>query len=179
MSKFYFLLWLNWAFKVTINSVLMAGLFSLLITFVLYMKQGSISLSPEVIEALWKVFIFWFPLTWSLTLLLTLFRSLKYIFNKCYSGYQLQLFECNQTEIIEVVGYGDLVKVWRRWFMLLIWLSGAQMVLALALSYIFSIYDAVFDWFNIYVLFIFVLNSGYISFILLGGRCKKVKVVKC
>ena len=179
MSKFYFLLWFRWALRVSINSVFLASLLSIIITIFLYIKQGAVTLNLEVLEALFEVFKFWFPLTWSVTLLLTLFRSLKYIFNNCNNGYELKLLECNKNDVIEYIGYGDLVKVWRRWFMLMIWLSGVQMVFALGISYIFSIYDAVFDWFNIYILFLFILSSGYFSFILLGGRCKKVKVVKC
>ena len=179
MSKFYFLLWFRWALRVSINSVFLASLLSIIITIFLYIKQGAVTLNLEVLEALFEVFMFWFPLTWSVTLLLTLFRSLKYIFNNCNNGYELKLLECNKNDVIEYIGYGDLVKVWRRWFMLMIWLSGVQMVFALGISYIFSIYDAVFDWFNIYILFLFILSSGYFSFILLGGRCKKVKVVKC
>ena len=179
MSKFYFLLWFRWALRVSINSVFLASLLSIIITIFLYIKQGAVTLNIEVLEALFEVFMFWFPLTWSVTLLLTLFRSLKYIFNNCNNGYELKLLECNKNDVIEYIGYGDLVKVWRRWFMLMIWLSGVQMVFALGISYIFSIYDAVFDWFNIYILFLFILSSGYFSFILLGGRCKKVKVVKC
>jgi len=157
----------------------MASILSMLITFILYVQQGSVVLSGEVLQALKEIFFFWFPLTWSVTLLVSLFRSLKHIFNVCHSGYELKLYECNKLDLIEVIGYGDLIKVWRRWFMLMIWLTGTQMIIALGISSLFTIDAQVFDWFSIYVLFIFILVSGYISFILLGGRCKKVKVMKC
>lgn len=179
MSKFYFLLWIRWALRVTLCSVIMASIFASLLTAFLYIKQGASSLSPEVLQALGDIFLFWFPLVWSITLLIALFRSLKYIFNNCNNGYELKLLECNKQDVIEVIGYGDLVKVWRRWFMLLIWLSGGQMVIAVGILYLFSIYESVFDWFSIYVLFGFILSSGYLSIILLAGRCKKVKVIKC
>lgn len=179
MSKFYFLLWLRWAVRVTVCSVVMASILAFCLTVFLYIKQGTSSLTPEILQALGEIFLFWFPLVWSITLLIALFRSLKYIFNNCNNGYELKLLECNKQDVIEVIGYGDLVKVWRRWFMLLIWLSGVQMLIALGITYVFGTYDSVFDWFNIYILFVFILISGYISFILLSGRCKKVKVLKC
>ena len=179
MSKFYFLLWLQWALRISLSSILSSIIFSSIITLFIYIRQGSAELSSEVIEALVEVFLFWFPLVWSVSLLVTLFRSLKYIFNKCILGYELKLLECNKSDVIEVIGYGDLVKVWRRWFILMIWLSGVQMILVSGVVYIFGIYDSLFDWFSIYILYLFVLLSGYVSFTLLGGRCKKVKVKKC
>ena len=179
MSKFYFLLWLRWAIRVSVMSMLLAIVIAAFITIIIYIQQGGVSLNTEVYTALFAIFIFWLPLSWSITLLLALFRSLKYIFNQCSNGYELKLLECNKTDVIEVIGYGDLVKVWRKWFMLIIWLTGTQMIIALGISSLFSLYSAIFDWFNIYILFIFILISGYFSFILLGGRCQKVKVVKC
>ncbi len=179
MSKFYFLLWLQWALRVTVSSVLMSIFFSSIITLFIYIRQGRAELSSEVIEALVQIFSFWFPLIWGLSLLIALFRSLKYIFNRCLNGYELKLLECNKSDVIEVVGYGDLVKVWRRWFMLMIWFTGVQMIIVSGVIYAFDIYDFISDWFSIYILYLFILISGYVSFILLGGRCKKVKVRKC
>lgn len=179
MSKFYFLLWAGWAFKLTTNSVGLALILSLIITSFIYIRQGLPSLNTEVYHALLDITMFWFPLVWSLSLLLILFRSLKYIFNTCIAGYKLELLSCNLSEIIEYIGYGDLVKVWRKWFMLIIWLVGTQMIIALTLTYTLSSYSGVFEWFNIYWLFAFILASGYVSFILLSTRCKRVKVVKC
>ena len=116
--------------------------------------------------------------------MLALFRSLNYIFNKCIHGYELKLLTCTSkkeetSEVLEVIGYGDLVKVWRRWFMLLIWLVGSMMIISLVITYFFTTYSGVFEWFSIYWLFAFILVSGYFSFMLMGSRCKRVKVVKC
>jgi membrane protein YdbS with pleckstrin-like domain len=71
------------------------------------------------------------------------------------------------------------VKVWRRWFMLNIWLVGGFMIIAVIFTYIFTNYDEIFEWFSIYWLCAFIFLSVYISFILLGARCKQVKVSKC
>lgn len=179
MSKFYFLLWLQWALRISVSSVFSAIFFSSIITFFIYLRQGSAQLSSEVIEALVQVFLFWFPLIWSVSLLVALFRSLKYIFNRCIDGYELKLLECKKSDVIETIGYGDLLKVWRRWFMLMIWFTGVQMIIASGIMYIFDIHSSIFDWFSIYILYLFILLSGYVSFILLSGRCKKVKVKKC
>lgn len=179
MSKFYLLLWLKWAVRVTICSIVMACGFSFLITVYLYISQGMPLIDLEVQTALLQLFKFWFPITWSFTLLVALFRGLKYIFNICLDGYKMQLLECGNNEILDEIGYGDLVKVWRKYFMLLIWLVGAQMILSLVFTYLFTSYSGVFEWFDIYFLFLFILIAGYFSVILLSGRCKLVKVVKC
>ncbi len=179
MSKFYTLLWLKWAFRLTLCSVVLAALFSLFITTFTYFSQGSATLNVEIVTALKDIALFWFPLVWSFTLLIALFRSTKYIFNNCLGGYQLKLFSCDLQEELEVIGYGDLVKVWRKWFMLIIWLVGAQMILAVVFTKLLTTFDGVFEWFNIFWLFGFVLVAGYFSFILLGNRCKRVKVSRC
>jgi len=186
MRNFYFILWLKWAVRLTICSVVLAVFFAFIVTAYLYISQGMPSLNMEVSEALFKIFKFWFPFFWSLSLLLALFRSLKYIFNSCINGYEFKLLTCSSVldkntddEFIQTIGYGDLVKVWRRWFMLNIWLVGSFMILALIYTNLFTSFNGVFGWFNIYWLFGFILLSGYFSFILLGSRCKKVKIVKC
>lgn len=137
------------------------------------------SIDAKVFAALRDILDFWFPIVWSFTLLLALFRSIKYIFNTCINGYKLNLLTCSESEIIKSIGYGDLVKVWRRWIMLNIWLVGGLMVIAVIFTSLFTNFNGVFEWFSIYWLFSFILLSGYISFMLLGSRCKQVRVVKC
>ncbi len=179
MSSFYFFLWLRWSLRLTLCSVVMASLFAMFITLYIYINQGMPSLNSETFLALFDISKFWFPIVWSLTLLLALFRSLKYIFNSCISGYKLILYSCDLKEILDDIGYGDLVKVWRKWFMLIIWLVGSLMILSLAYTYLFTSLSGVFEWFDIYWLFSFILVSGYFSFIFISHRCKKIKVVKC
>ena len=179
MSKFYLFLWLRWAFRVTLASTALALFISFLITAFIYFKQDMPALTLDVYQALGDILKFWFPIVWSLTLLLSLFRSLKYIFNICIAGYKLELLSCNLSEKIEYIGYGDLLKIWRKWFMLIIWIIGAQMIFSLAFTYLFTEFSGVFEWFDVYWLFAFILSSGYLSFILLSNRCKRVKVVKC
>ena len=182
MSRFYLLLWLKWAWYLSLHTTLFATIFTLLITAFIYAKQGFISLNSEVYSALFEVSFFWFSIVWNIALLLVLFRGLKSVFNVCNAGYVLELYSClneGKSEKIEVVGYGDLVKVWRKWFMLIIWLVGAQMIFAVAFSALFSSSESIFDWFNIYLLYGFILVAGYFSFMVLGSRCKRVKINRC
>jgi hypothetical protein len=109
MSKFYFLIWLRWFARVSTCSVLLAYLFSILITVGSYLSSSQPELNAEVFNALKNILEFWFPIVWSLTLLLALFRSLKYVFNVCANGYKFELLTCKGDEVIKVVGYGDLV----------------------------------------------------------------------
>ncbi len=182
MGKFYFTIWLKWAIYLSVSSIVWATIFSSLVTLFIYINQGSVALSTEVYQALFKIVKFWFPLVWSVTLLVALFRALKIVFNRCYNGYEMKLLQCmkeGQSETIEIVGYGDVKSVWRKWLMLLIWLVGAQMILAFIFTRFFTSYEAVFAWFSIYLLYAFVLIGGYFSFILLSSRCRLVKVKRC
>lgn len=183
MSRFYLLLWVQWSIRLTVTSILSAAFIAALITLYIYVEQGMRALDHEVYRALYAIWQFWFTLSWSFTLLLSLFLGLKHIFNVCTSGYKLTLLSCPDKDkissVIETIGYGDLVKVWRKWLMLLIWLVGAQMILAVAVTTIVGSYSSIFEWFSIYILYGFILIAGYFSFMILSVRCKKVKVAKC
>jgi len=182
MSKFYLSLWFFWAMRVILCTLFLATIFALLLTSFIYIKQGLPSFDSKIMTALLEVWKFWFAIFLNIAVLVALFRSVKYLFNHPHAGYILKLKECQKEqgeEYIEVVGYGDLVKVWRKWFMLLIWLVGSLMVLALGLTYLFTPYESLFSWFNIYVLYFFILIAGYLSFIFLSNRCKNIRIVKC
>ena len=179
MSKFYLLLWLRWAARLTFFSIFFAALASSLVTIFIYFYRGIPELSSEVYGALFDIFLFWFPVFWSLTILLTLFRGLKYIFNICIGGFELRLLTCDGKSEIEEIGYGDLVKVWRKWLMLTVWLVGSFMIFALIYTNLLTSYSGVFEWFNIYWLYGFILLSGYFSFIIMSSKCDKIKIVAC
>jgi len=183
VSKFYLILWLRWMFWLTFLSLSLAIAGAGFVTVIIYMKQGAVSLNREVYSALFDIFRFWFAIFWSATLLISLFLTLKNLFNHCYVNFKLILFTCPdkkmQSQQIEQIGYGDLVKVWRKWFMLLIWLVAAQVIVVFIFMKLFFNAGTLFNWFNIYVLYLFLLISGYFSFMILGVKCKKVKVVKC
>lgn len=182
VSRFYLHLWIRWAIRLTLCSVTLALVLSFLVTSVIYVFQGSQSMTTEVQLAIFEVFKFWFLILWGVSLLVALFRSIKYIFNICYAGHKLTLLSClkeKNIEVLENIGYGDLVKVWRKWFMLIIWLVSIQMIIALFITYSFTDYEAIFEWFNIYVLYGFILVAGYFSFIILSKRCKRVRISKC
>jgi len=179
MRSFYFHIWLRWAARVTLESLAFGMGMAGGIVFFIYIKKGMPSFDAKVVGALGDLFWFWFPLSWSVALLLSLFRSLKYIFNRCIGGYKLQLLTCDAKEEIDPVGYGDLVRVWRRWLMLLIW-SGAVLIMLLALVMRFVFGESeLFSWLSIYVLYGIILVSGYASLVLLMARCKKTRIVRC
>jgi hypothetical protein len=180
--KFYFLLWLKWASRLSFFSLFYTTIIAGVITLFIYVKGGMQVLNKELLEALFSVFSFSFMLVFGLSLLLSLFLGLKYIFNDCYDGYSFELLSClseTKVEKIDLIGYGDLLKVWRKWFMLLIWLVGAQMVFAVILSKIITLSGSLISWFSIYYIYGAILVAGYFSFIILAAKCKRVRIVKC
>lgn len=179
MHKFYLFLWLRWAAYVTLYSLLIASVLSALMTFILYISRGLPPLDVEMYGALFLIWKFLFPLFWSFSLLVALFRSLKILFNVSISGYEMKLLSCKDSKPLLEIGYGNLLPVWRKWFLLLIWLASAQMIVALVFTYFLSDFGGVFEWFSIYWLFGFVLLGGYFSFMVLSSRCKRVKIEQC
>lgn len=176
MSRFWFKLWLSWVVRFTVESVLLASIFSLIITAVIYVLKGMIAIDRDVLKALFDLFKFWFVILWSLTLLISLFRAIKHLFNHCHNGYVLKLLTCKGDEVIERVGYGDISKVFRKWMMTMIWSVSALMIFSFAISYLFI---NSYHWYNIYVLYIFIVISGGVTIPLIGSRCKRVKLSKC
>lgn len=179
MGRFYFLLWLRWALRITVCSVAFSVLFSSFVTTVTYLSYDTPSLNSELIEAVFDIFVFWVALFWPLALLLSLFRSLKYVFNVCLGGFELKLLTCDAQDTIDIIGYGDLLKVWRKWLMLLVWIVGSLMILAVFATKLFMPYDSIFEWFNAYWLYAFIVAGGYAAFVLMITKCKKIKAIVC
>jgi len=177
MNRFYILLWLKWFIRVSFCSILIALFISSAVTIYIFFKTSPDSLDGNVLKALFDIERFWFALSFNFAFLFVLFRSIKYIFNKKLDGYEYKLYNCSMQNI-DVIGYGDLIKVWRKWFFMLIWFSAVEMVIVTIIFYLFGI-DELFSWFNIYVLYSFVMIAGYFSFILLPSRCKRVRIVRC
>jgi len=179
MFKFYFLLWARWAFFVTLYSSASAVILAFFFTLGSYLYQGAPQIDVQIKEALWSVFFFWLGVAWSVSILGTLFFRLKTIFNTCIGGYRLRLLSCQSGEPLKVIGDRDIVKVWRKWFMLLLWLVAALSLFLALFFFVFYDKEGAFGWFNIYMLYGLILLAGYLSFMLLGSRCKKVRTQRC
>ena len=165
--------------RITVESIGGAAVLTLLVVLYLYVKKGMPYMSDEVAAALAEIFKFWFRILWSVTFLATLFRSVKYFFNKCYNRYALRLYSCDAKERIEPIDYADIIKVWRRWFMLLIWIVAIIIVFGVATVRIFSIANSVFSWLGLPVLYLFTIVGGFFAIVLTTSMCKKIKVERC
>lgn len=179
MSRFFLLLWLKWAVRLTLCSTFFAVLFSSFITLFIYFLRGMPSLNSEIYVALFDIFKFWFPILWSLTILLAEFRGIKYLFNRCINKFELKLLTCRGDEALQTIGYGDVLRIWRKWLMLNVWIIASFMIFALVYTNLFTSYNGVFEWFNFYWLYAFILLSGFFSIVLMGLKCKKVKIATC
>ncbi len=178
MRRFWLSLWTYWAVWLTLFSVT-AGLFlAAMITLSLYLLKGAPSLESEVVSALQDITLFWFGLTWSITLLIALFLVVKRLFYRCIDHRQLTLTECSGRESIQKVGLGDIIRLWRKWLMAIIWATAAQAIIVIVLRYLFGIPDLL-SWFSVYWLYLFVLIAGLITLPLMEARCKLVKVGRC
>jgi hypothetical protein len=182
MFKFYSVVWLGWMLRMFFVSILLTSAVSLLVTLLLYIQQGMPPLNVEIYEALFAIFSFWFLLLLNISIPLALFINAKYLFNACVNDISLKLLSCpkdGDVEVIEHIGYGDLVQVWRKWLLLIVWNTAVLMLLSVAFSYLFTSYNSIFDWFSVYLLYFFILIAGFFSIILLTSRCKRVSIGAC
>lgn len=182
MFKFYSIIWFFWVLRMLLVSVALTSVASLFVTLFLYLKQGMPAFNGEIFEALVAIFRFWFLLFLNLSIPLALFINAKYLFNVCANGFSLKLLSCikdGDVEPIEIIGYGDLVQVWRKWLLLIVWNTAVLMLLSVVFSYIFTSYDSLFDWFSVYLLYVFILIAGFFSIVLLASRCKRVSIKAC
>ena len=179
MGRFYLRLWADWVVRLSLESVIGAFFLTLGVVGYFYVKKGMPELSDEVSDALVNIFRFWFSILWSVAFLAALFRGVKYFFNKCYNGFVLHLFSCSSKERIEPVGYGDLIKVWRRWFMLLIWITAAFIVVRVIVGHFLFGIESVFSWLGLPELYAFVVAAGFFAIVLSTSMCKRVKVELC
>lgn len=179
MGRFYLRLWIEWVGRITVESFLGAAVVTSLIVLYFYIEKGMPGFETQILHALWKLFAFWFWIVWSVVLLVALFRSVKYLFGKCRGGYALKLLACNTKETIEPIGYGDIVKVWRRWFMLLIWIVAVFVLFGSIVGrFVFDV-KSVFEWLGLEWLYVFVVAGGYFAIVLTVSLCKRVRVERC
>jgi len=179
MRKFWFLLWWDWALWVSVSSLLFAGGLDGVLTLVIYISKSMPELDSETLKALADIWIFWFGILWSVTLLLSIFLSMKRFFNRCFNGYQLQLLTCTDAEVIDIVFLGDIVKVWRKWLMILIWGVAAEILIVSVVRYGLGFGIGFWRWFSIEWLYLFLLIAAFISLPLMGSRCKRVRLRRC
>jgi len=178
MRRFWFGLWTYWIGWSTLWSLLSAALLAGVITAVLYVLKGSPAIEGEVFGALRDIARFWFAIIWSLTLLIALFLVVKRLFYRCIDHKELALEACSGREDLEQAGMRDVIKIWRKWLMAIIWASAAQVIIVIAVLYLFGSSDLL-SWFSVYWLYLFLSIAGLLTLPLMEARCKLVKVRRC
>lgn len=180
MSRFYFFVWLYWVVRVVACGVVSGAILAALVTAVLYINKGLPPLTDEVWQALWQIFLFWLTILLNLSILFALFRSAKYLFNRCHAGYKFVMMACQKEQkIIEAVGYGDIVKFWRKWLLMLVWIVASMTLFSWVVSLAFIKFGSFFEYFSVWWLYGFILLAGYPSFVLIGSRCKQMRIKRC
>lgn len=182
MLRFYLFLWLEWIVRMFIVTLLFTSIMSLVITLFLYISREMPPLSGEIYRALFEIFRFWFLLLLNIAIPLALFINVKYLFNSSYGGICLRLLSSikdGEVEVIDTIGYGDLVQVWRRWLFYIVLGSSLLVLLSALFTYLFTQYDSLFDWFSVYTLYLFVTLSGLFSIVLLTKSFKALRLERC
>ncbi len=178
MIRSLFLIWLRWAVWVTLFSIVTAAVFSGGVTLYFYIAKGAVELNGDIMNALFDIGLFWFAIFWSITLPVSTFFGMKQLFKGCKNGYRLQLFSCN-NELIELVRYENLPKVWRKWLFLMIWGIAIQLIVIVVFLYLVGTDEALMEWFNIYYLYAFVMFSSWVALSVIVKKCKLIEIERC
>lgn len=179
MQKFFFSLWLYWAFLLTLLSIVWGLLLSGCVTVGVYLYKGAPEPDSEITAALYDIGVFWFGILWSAALPVTLLAVTKRLFNRCFYGFRMVLYSCDGSEQLDEVRLEDCLKLWRKWLFVIIWAVAAQVLVAAAAVSLLGSGGALLSWFNIYWLYLFVLLAGGITLRAMASRCKRVKVAPC
>jgi len=180
MAKFYIYLWFFWVIRMLVVSTLLAGTLSFFITFYFYAREGLPAFESEILTAILNIFTFWFLLLLNFALPLALFINTKYLFNNCINAISLRVVSCaKEEEFLERIGYGDLIKIWRKWLLLIVWISSVFVLFSFLFFYFLLFEGSFFEWLSVYCLYGFILLSGFFALPLLGSRCKSVRLRLC
>ena len=179
MRRFWVGLWWRWALWVTLISLLWAAGASVLLTFGLYLYKGMPPLEKGVVTALGDIARFGFPVFWCFAFLAAFFRSVRRLFGHCIDHFRLTLLSCDGETRIENPGSADTVRVWRKWFFVIIWAVAAEVIVAALLHFPFASGGGAMGWFSLYWLYLFVLLAALATLPLMGARCPFVKVERC
>lgn len=182
MFKFYLYLWFFWVLRMFLVSITLSAFLSFFITSYFYLTEGLPALESEILTALFKIFTFWFLLLLNLTILIALFINTKYLFNNCINRLCLRLQGCKKEDegvFLQSMSAWDLVKVWRKLLLLIVWISAIFVLLSFFIFYFLSSEGSFFEWLSVYHLYGYILISGFFAFTLLGSRCKDVSLRLC
>lgn len=172
---FYLRLYLFWFGWVSIRSFLSALGLALFAALIVYIAKGFTPLNTEVLSALKEIGYLSFPITFSLSLILSLLLVFKALFLKTIDGFRFILYDC-QHEKIENVLLSDIIMLWRKWLFVTVWAILLFFVLVLGISkLIFGVYPPL-SWFNGFTLYLLVMLLGGGVFVFVVKKCKKVGI---
>ncbi len=180
MNRFFLLLWIFWLAYVVFWSFVLGSLLATVITLFLYIRSGMPEFTDAVVYALLDVGHFLFMITYNIALLIVLFLSIKQLFKRCFDRWRLELIGCLEYKtVLSDIGYGDLIHIWRRWMMYLVWFSAFFMIVNLIFSKVFGEFHSVFEWFDIYHLYSYIAIGGFFALRQITINSKYVKVKSC
>lgn len=178
MGRALLVIWLRWAVWVTLFSLGTALVVSLGITLTLYLLKGAVALDDSIVKALREIALFWFGVSWSVTLPLGTFLGMKQLFVSCRYGYRLQLLTCH-GEHMETVHYNALVKAWRKWLFLTVWGVAVGVLMITTLQFVIEGNILLSSWWNSYSLYVLVMFFSWATLRLMVQRCPSIEMRRC
>jgi len=168
-----FIFWLTW---VGGRTFLLSVSLCTLATFVLYASQGFAPLSSESILALKTLFLFFFPIFFSVSFILYLLLVFKALFFKVIEGKKIQLYDC-QDQRIEKPLLSEVIPIWRKWLFFTLWAILLFLVVFIGLYRLISGELPSLNWINARSVYALISLFGGAVFVLGVKRCKKIRVL--
>ncbi|NOQ30708.1 MAG: hypothetical protein GQ570_06260 [Helicobacteraceae bacterium] len=178
MFTFFLRLWFHFVAYVTVYSLLWGAVLAVVITAITYFLKGAIALDADVQKVLLELAIFYFPFTWGVSFLVSMFMATRTLFYRKANGYMYELYNCDRSEKILDVTLDDALVVWRKMLFGIIWLVTLEVLLGMILSFMLSPKSPLF-WFNIYYLYVFIMIAVFVLIAVMPFRCRRVKLIEC
>ncbi len=169
--KLYFF-WLAW---VSVCSFLAASVLALCTALMVYIAKGFAALNLETLSALKEIVYLSFPVTFSLSLIITLILVFKALFTRKLEGFSFVLYDCKH-EKIENILLSDVTMLWRKWLFVTVWVILLFFVLFLGASkLLFGVFPPL-AWFNGYTLYLLIMLFGGGVFVFVVKSCRKIGI---
>ncbi|MBN2896974.1 MAG: hypothetical protein JXK05_13905 [Campylobacterales bacterium] len=171
-------LWLYWLWWVLLYSVAVAAATAAVLVGVIYVLKGAPALDADVYGALEAIARVVFVPLWCAALLWAHLMVTRRLFACCLGGRRLILLTCKGDERIYPVGLGDVLPVWRRFLMLIVWIVAVEVLLLVGVTSLWGGMSAT-ALLRPSVLGAMSALGAFAALLVLLGRCKCILVTQC
>lgn len=171
-------LWLYWLWWMLLYSVAAAAVADGAAVGVIYLLKGAPQLDTSVYGALEAIARVAFVPLWCAALLWAHLMVTRRLFSCCLGGKRLILLTCKGDERIYPVGLGDVLPIWRRFLMLIVWTVALEAVLVVGIAALFGGFS-ITTHLSAPMLGVMSAFGALAALLVMLRRCKRIRITQC